>query len=171
MDIVVEKYKESDIPEMVRIWDQVVTDGRAFPQTEPLDISGGKEFFSFQSLCAVARDRQSGKVNGLYILHPNNQGRCGHICNCSYAVDKDLRGCGIGELLVKDSLAQGKALGFRIMQFNAVAASNAAAIKLYKKLGFVQLGVIPGGFRRGETAAAASVPDNYEDIILFYHIL
>ena len=33
------------------------------------------------------------------------------------------------------------------MQFNAVVESNAAARRLYERLGFIQLGTIPGGFR------------------------
>jgi hypothetical protein len=43
-------------------------------------------------------------------------------------------------------MGKAKELGFRILQFNAVVASNAAALHLYKKLGFVQLGAIPAAF-------------------------
>ena len=84
----------------------------------------------------------------MYILHPNNVGRCGHICNASYAVASGLRGRGTGERLVRDCLEQAGALGFRILQFNAVVASNTRARRLYARLGFQPLGVIPGGFRR-----------------------
>ena len=65
-----------------------------------------------------------GKVVGLYILHPNNVGRCGHIANASYGVSRDCRGRGVGRALVEDSLAACGALGFRLLQFNAVVASN-----------------------------------------------
>ena len=75
-----------------------------------------------------------GKIAGLYILHPNSVGRCGHIANASYAVSEKMRGYHLGELLVKHSLAQGKQLGFRILQFNAVVKSNTGAIALYRKL-------------------------------------
>lgn len=56
----------------------------AFPQEEMLDSVGGEKFFAAQTYCGVAE--VDGKVLGLYILHPNNIGRCGHICNASYAV-------------------------------------------------------------------------------------
>ena len=46
------------------------------------------------------------------ILHPNNIGRCGHICNASYAVSSSSRGLHIGEKLVLDCLEQGKTNGF-----------------------------------------------------------
>ena len=110
----------------------------------------------------MARD-SSGELVGLYILHPNNVGRCGHICNASYAVRADRRGQHIGEALVRHCMAKGKELGFRILQFNAVVRSNVPALRLYERLGFVQLGVIPGGFRRKDGV--------YEDIIPHYHTL
>lgn len=69
----------------------------------------------------------------------------------------------IGEKLVKNSLEMGKELGFRILQFNAVVKSNVGAINLYEKLGFVKLGIVPGGFLNKNNV--------YEDIILFYHQL
>ena len=69
----------------------------------------------------------------------------------------------IGEALVKDSLAQAKALGFRIMQFNAVVAFNTHARHLYERLGFTQLGTIPGGFRLDD--------GTYADIYPYYKTL
>lgn len=102
-----------------------------------------------------------GKVVGLYILHPNNVGRCGHIANASYGVSRDCRGRGVGRALVEDSLAACGALGFRLLQFNAVVASNLGAIALYQSLGFQRVGTIPGGFRLKD--------GRYEDIIVFYH--
>ena len=157
----VRAYTQNDIAEMVAIWNEVVRDGIAFPQEEELDLTSGAEFFAGQTHCGVAVE--DGRVLGMYILHPNNLGRCGHIANASYAVSSSARGKGIGGMLVTDSLTQGKAHGFRIMQFNAVVASNAGARHLYEKLGFVQLGTIPGGFR---------MPDgSYVDICPYYHEL
>ena len=97
---------------------------------------------------------------GLYILHPNNVGRCGHICNASYAVKKGQQGKGIGEQLVRHCMAKGKELGFRILQFNAVVRSNAAALHLYEKIGFTKLGIIPSGFFTKD--------GHWEDIIPHY---
>ena len=157
----VRAYTQNDIAEMVAIWNEVVRDGIAFPQEEELDLASGTDFFAGQSHCGVAVE--GGRVLGMYILHPNNLGRCGHIANASYAVSSSARGKGIGGMLVTDSLTQGKAHGFRVMQFNAVVATNVGARHLYEKLGFVQLGTIPGGFR---------MPDgSYVDICPYYHEL
>lgn len=141
----VRKYTEQDLPAMLSIWNTVVDAGDAFPQDAPLTPESGAAFFAQQSYTAVAEE--NGTVLGLYILHPNNVGRCGHICNASYAVSETHRGKHIGEALVLDCLKQGKALGFRILQFNAVVESNIHARHLYERLGFEQLGTIKGGFR------------------------
>lgn len=131
----------------VEIWNQVVIDGVAFPQEECLDNISGKEFFALQSFVGVAVDVETAKTVGLYILHPNNIGRCGHICNASYAVSKDFRGQSVGEALVSHCILKAKETGFGILQFNAVVATNIPALNLYKKLGFTKLGVIPNGFK------------------------
>lgn len=163
MNIVVQKFKVTQLPEMIRIWNEVVEDGVAFPQTEKLTDETGRRFFEEQTYTAVAVDLDSETVCGLYILHPNNIGRCGHLCNASYAVSKDRRGLHIGEKLVRDCLRQGSAHGFRILQFNAVVATNMHARHLYERLGFQQLGTIPGGFVMKD--------GKYEDICPYYHIL
>ena len=163
MTIKIREFQEKDLKEMIEIWNAVVDDGVAFPQFERLDSNSGRAFFSEQSFTGVAYDEESGEITGLYILHPNNIGRCGHICNASYAVKKSLRGMSIGEKLVVHCLAKAKDLDFRILQFNAVVKSNIVALKLYEKLGFTQLGTIPEGFRMKD--------GTYEDIVPHYYSL
>ena len=159
MGIVIREYQTEDVTAAITIWNQVVEDGVAFPQEEGLTGAEAAEFFAAQTVSAVAEDEQ-GNVKGLYILHPNNIGRVGHIANASYAVDRACRGEHIGELLVKDCLEQAKANGYRVLQFNAVVATNIHARHLYERLGFQQLGVIPGGFRMKD--------GHYEDICPYY---
>ena len=163
MNIKVRAYNPTDIPSMIRIWNEVVDEGIAFPQKDYLTTETGRVFFEEQTHCAVAEDYESKKIYGMYILHPNNIGRCGHIGNASYAVSSESRGLHIGEKLVQDSLVQGKKHGFTIIQFNAVVATNSHARHLYKRLGFEELGTIPGGFRMKD--------GHYEDICLYYHLL
>ena len=142
MNIEVRAYTDNDIEAMVTIWNQVVEDGVAFPQEECLTPESGTAFFAEQTYCGVAEDMDTGRIYGMYILHPNNVGRCGHMSDC---------------------LAQGKAHGYRVLQFNAVVASNVHARHLYERLGFKQLGTIPGGFRMKD--------GSYEDICPYYHEL
>ena len=135
--------------------------GKCFPQLEQLDEQSGDVFFSSQSKTRVCIDEDT--VVGLYILHPNNVGRCGHICNASYAVAAASRGLHIGEKLVLDCIRQAGKIGFRVLQFNAVVASNIHARHLYERIGFRQLGTIPGGFRMKD--------GRYEDICPYYIII
>lgn len=160
VNIKVRQYTKDDIKDANAIWNAVVREGVAFPQEEELDEVTGEEFFSSQSYTGIAYDEETGETVGLYILHPNNVGRCGHICNASYAVRSDLRGHHIGGFLVKDCIKKAKDLGYGVLQFNAVVATNEPALKLYKKLGFTQLGVIPKGFRM--------IDGHFEDIIPHY---
>ena len=157
---VVRRYQSQDIPEMIQIWNKVVEEGVAFPQEECLNNTTGKDFFAGQSYCAVAADEMTGEVLGLYILHPNNIGRCAHICNASYAVSPRSRGLHIGEKLVLDSMNKARNIGFKILQFNAVVATNTRARHLYERIGFKQLGTIPKGFRMKN--------GQYEDICPYY---
>ena len=158
--IEIKRYDKKNEREAMAIWNAVVREGIAFPQDEDLTEASADDYFSNQSYTGIAVDSESKEVVGLYLLHPNNVGRCGHICNTSYAVKEGKRGLHIGEQLVKDSLKMGASLGFRILQFNAVVASNIHALHLYERLGFTQLGVIPHGFRMKD--------GHYEDIIPHY---
>lgn len=154
------KLEKDKLNDAIKIWNDVVLDGNAFPQTELLDTESGYVFFASQSFTGIAVDNDTNEVVGLYILHPNNVGRCGHISNASFAVKKNKRGQHIGEALVQDCLSTAKKLGFKILQFNAVVSTNLPALKLYEKMGFTRLGTIPNGFRMSD--------NNYTDIIPHY---
>lgn len=163
MNITIRKFDKNDVEQMINIWNAIVDEGIAFPQTERLNLKSGLDFFAEQSYTGVAVDADTNEILGLYILHPNNVGRCGHISNASYGVKQDQRGLHIGEKLVSHCLQMAKSLGFKILQFNAVVSTNYGALHLYEKLGFVKLGTIPGGFLLKD--------GTYQDIVPHYRIL
>ena len=163
MNIQIRAYQSKDAALAAQIWNEVVADGNAFPQDTEMTADAANHFFLEQTYTGMAEDTETHEILGLYILHPNNVGRCGHICNASYAVRKNIRGLYIGEKLVLDCLKMAKEKQFRILQFNAVVATNTHALHLYERIGFKKLGTIPGGFR---------MPDGtYEDIIPHYYLL
>jgi ribosomal protein S18 acetylase RimI-like enzyme len=152
--------EKQDVGKAREIWNEVVDAKNAFPQIIGLkDDEEAENFFSSQTYTGVSVDDDSGEVAGLYILHPNNIGRCGHIANASYAVSSKFRNRHIGESLVRDSLKQGRLHGFRILQFNAVVADNFSAIHLYEKIGFKLIGTVKDGY---------FTDDCYKDINLYY---
>ena len=140
--IEIRKFEPDDTDTAIKIWNEVVDDGVAFPQLDELDHESGLAFFEEQTYTGIAVDSD------------------GHICNASYAVSSAHRGKQIGEFLVTDCIKRAPEFNFKILQFNAVVASNKAALHLYKKLGFIQLGVIPKGFLLKD--------GTYEDIIPHY---
>ena len=156
--IIVEAYTKKNIRPAIEIWNEIVREGVAFPQEDELDEISGDEFFSAQSFTGLAKDTETDEILALYILHPNNVGRCSHICNASYAVKSNLRGRHIGEFIVKHCIEKARELGFKILQFNAVVAQNIHARNLYRRLGFIELGIIPGGFRMPDGTFADIVP-------------
>lgn len=161
--MVIRAYEKKDLTSMIAIWNEVIEEGIAFPQEDFLDETTGEAFFASQTYSAVAEDEETHEIRGLYILHPNNIGRCGHIGNASYAVCSKYRGQHIGEKLVLDSLEQAKKHSFQLMQFNAVVKSNIHARHLYERLGFVPLGTIPSGFHMKD--------GHFENICLYYYEL
>ena len=149
-------YQSQYAAQAAQVWNEVVRAGNAFPQESCLTPTEADAFFLSQSYTGIWVE--GATACGLYILHPNNVGRCGHICNASYAVASAARGRHIGEALVRHCLQQAKALGFRILQFNAVVATNTAALALYQKLGFTKMALIPGGFRMPDGSFADIIP-------------
>ncbi len=153
------KYEKKYLKEALNIWNEIIKEGIYFPQIETLtNEEEAHKYFSSQDYTAIAYE--DNKIYGVYILHPNNIGRCGHISNASYAVSKAARGKGIGEALVRDSIKKGAELGYKILQFNAVVISNNAAHKLYEKIGFNKIGIVKNGYLNKN--------NEYEDIVLYY---
>lgn len=163
MNIKIREYDENDIGQMLKIWNDIVDEGIAFPQTERLSEADALPLFSEKSFVGLALNEEGNEILGFYILKPNNVGRCGHIANAAYIVKSAVRGLGIGKQLVRHSIEKAKEIGFKIIQFNAVVKSNTHAKRLYEKCGFIELGTIPGGFLLKNGV--------YEDIILFYRCL
>ncbi len=159
MEPTLRPYREEDLPAITAIWNEVVEQADNFPGDRPLTLEEAAAMFAAQTETVTVLE--GGEPVGVYILHPNNIGRCSGIANASYAVRKDCRGRGIGRRMVCDSLQRAKAHGFAGMQYNAVVKSNTAAIALYLKLGFTVLGTVRNGYRLADGSLT--------DTLIFYH--
>lgn len=161
MNLTFRSYQAQYLSDMVKTWNTVLTDGTAFPGEELYDDASFETMLLQQS--AVTCVFYDNRYAGFYLIHPNNIGRCSHIANASFCIDKSVRGKGGFSQLVAQSLVEAKSLGFKGMQFNAVVASNLAAIHTYEKNGFALIGTIPKGFRLKN--------NTYSDMYIMYRDL
>ena len=138
-------YTQVNIETLTEIWNDILTDGVAFPG---LDLYSNEDFENkLASYSQVEVLLVDGQIAGYYLINPNNEGRASHVANGTYAVAKGFRGQGLAKDLVAQSIEEAKAHGFRGMQFNAVVVENKAAIHTYEKFDFKIVGTIPGGFQ------------------------
>lgn len=81
---------------------------------------------------------------------PELQARGQHMARLGITVAKDLRGEGIGEQLTKTTIEEAKQHleGLRTIILECFA-TNSVALNLYRKLGFVEVGRIPGYLKHG----------------------
>ncbi|MDQ3739088.1 MAG: GNAT family N-acetyltransferase [Actinomycetota bacterium] len=94
----------------------------------------------------VATD-DAGTVMGTAETHPNQGGGGSHIANAGFMVDPAYGQRGVGRALAKHVITAARADGYRAIVFNAVAATNLHAVRLYEDLGFSIIATVPEGFR------------------------
>ncbi|MFJ6699018.1 GNAT family N-acetyltransferase [Streptomyces sp. NPDC091272] len=126
---------------------QITAAGETFTFPVGLDRESGRGWWmlSAPNLTVVAVD-DTGEILGTAKMNNNQHGNGAHVASASYMVDPAHGGRGVGRALVEHTLDRARAQGFRAMQFNAVAATNTHAVRLYERLGFRIVGTIPEGF-------------------------
>jgi GNAT superfamily N-acetyltransferase len=102
-------------------------------------------------------------VSGTYLLKPNQGGNGAHVANAGFMVSSAARGQGLGRALAEHCLRRAGEAGYRAMQFNAVVATNAPAIALWRSLGFAIVGTVPGAFRHPQ--------HGYVDLLIMHRFL
>lgn len=93
---------------------------------------------------------ENDMILGTYYIKPNAMGPSNHICNCGYMVSNEARGKGIARQMCEHSQIMALELGFKAMQFNSVVSTNEVAVKLWQKLGFDIVGIIPKAYNHAK---------------------
>jgi ribosomal protein S18 acetylase RimI-like enzyme len=141
----IRQFEDPDWPAVWGILEPIFRAGETYAYPCDISESSAREAWIEKSVATyVAEDE--GELLGTYYIVENQPGRGSHVCNCGYAVAAEARGRGIATLMCKDSQEQAVRLGFRAMQYNLVAATNAGAVRLWTKLGFEVAGTLPGAF-------------------------
>jgi GNAT superfamily N-acetyltransferase len=166
---------EADWPLIWPFWQQIVAAGDTYCYDPTTGYEAGRRMWFGSPPDQVwlvtdggpadqpAGGTEPGTVLGSYRLGPNKAGPGSHVGSASYMVSSAARGLGIGRAMVLHCLEQASAAGYRGIQFNAVAASNVHAVKLYLDLGFSVIGTVPGGFRHPE--------QGFVDLLIMYRQL
>jgi L-amino acid N-acyltransferase YncA len=126
---------------------EVVAAGETYAYPEALGSSEARELWveSPPGLTVVAVD-DGGSVLGSAKAGPNRPARGSHVATASFMVAPSARGEGVGRLLGEWALEWAREQGYAAMQFNAVVETNAAAVALWRDLGFTVVGTVPEAF-------------------------
>ena len=144
------------------VWHEIVAAGDTFAYDPDTSFDEGERmWFGPEPEETWVAGSDDGVLLGTYHLGPNHGGPGSHIANASYMVAPTARGRGVGRAMVEHSLDRTADLGYEGLQFNAVAATNRSAIKLYHDVGFATVGVIPRGFRHPS--------EGLVDLLIMYH--
>ncbi|CAG98309.1 N-acetyltransferase family protein [Kluyveromyces lactis] len=82
-------------------------------------------------------------VLGTFYVKPNYIGRCSHNCNAGFLVNPTFRGKKIGYRLGQVYLKWAPLLGYNYSVFNLVFVTNPASWKIWDKLKFTRIGLVP----------------------------
>jgi L-amino acid N-acyltransferase YncA len=138
---------ETDWPAVSQIIRAVSEKGDTF--TYPADMSDSlarRLWIQDPPGLTVVAVEASGTIVGTAKMGCNQLGPGSHVATASFMVAASARRCGVGRSLAEFALTWARQQGYRAMQFNAVVASNLAAISLWQELGFSIVGTVPAAF-------------------------
>ncbi len=154
------------VDELKGLYRVIVEEGTSYPHDRLPDHEDFRDYW-FRGKSTVAAylrnpDRE-GEVLGAFYLKPNWPGRARQVANAGFIVAPKWRHKGLGWLLGATMLDYARGLGYRSVIFNLVFADNTPARHLWTKLGFAEIGVIPGAVRRDD--------GTYQDAVIMFKSL
>lgn len=145
-DLMLRPVKETDWPSLVGLLRAAVSEQDAFTYDENLSDAQLQGLWNGSDIVIVA-ESTDGTVAGSAKIGRNQGGPGAHVATASFLVAPAWRRRGVGRRLCRHAISWAAQAGFRAMQFNAVVASNDAAVRLWQSEGFATVGVVPGAFR------------------------
>jgi L-amino acid N-acyltransferase YncA len=126
---------------------EVVTEGTSYAMPDPISSAEARAIWMEWPPARTVVAEDAGQIVGVAKMGPNRQGRGAHVATASFLVAASARRSGVGLALGRHVVAWARANGYRGIQFNAVVATNTAALRLWRGLGFRIVGSVPGAFR------------------------
>ncbi len=157
---------QKDIEPLRRLYRIIVEEGTSYPHDRfPHDEEFTDYWFRGKNTVVAypAPRAHDAGLAGAFYLKPNWPGRAKEVANAGFFVAPEWRNRGLGWLLGVTMLDYANSLGYRSVIFNLVFSENKPARHLWEKLGFSELGVIPGIVRRDD--------GTYQDAIIMFKSL
>lgn len=144
----IRKADDGDWPLIWPIWNAIVAAGETYVWLPETESEEARRLWMLPPPAEVlVAEDENGTVRGSAVLKPNQPGLGSHVANASFMVDPSAQAQGVGGQLGEAVLQRARDAGYEAMQFNAVVATNNAAIRLWRSLGFQQVGRVPRAFR------------------------
>lgn len=144
--LVIRPIAESDWDRVFAIFRATVAEGDTYAYPEDLTSEQARALWIEGPPGETVVAEREGVIEGTAKFGPNRPARGSHVATASFMVDADARGSGVGRAMCEYVIARARDQGYAGMQFNAVVATNVHAIELYRKLGFITVGTVPGAF-------------------------
>ncbi len=143
--MIIRRANEQDWPAIWAILRPVFRAAATYAIDPAIDEQTARSYWLLTpAACFVACDGPD--ILGTFYIKTNAQGGGAHVCNCGYMTLEAAQGRGVAAEMCLRSQTEAVALGYRAMQFNMVLASNTGAVRLWHRLGFETVGVIPKVF-------------------------
>jgi GNAT superfamily N-acetyltransferase len=148
--VLIREATDGDWPAIHRFFRAVVDAGQTYAYPEGLSPEEARPLWMEQppgrTVVAVDGDTVLGSAK----MGPNRPGRGSHVATASFLVDPVAQGRGVGRALGEHGVGWARDAGYRGIQFNAVVETNTSAVSLWRSLGFVVVGTVPGAFHHPE---------------------
>jgi GNAT superfamily N-acetyltransferase len=157
---------ERDIDPLRALYRIIVDEGTSYPHDRFPNDSDFMDYW-YRGKTTVAayvpdRDRASAMAGAFY-LKPNWPGRARQVANAGFIVRPEWRRKGLGWLLGATMLEYARQLGYRSVIFNLVFSENVSARRLWQRLGFKEIAVLPGAVRKRD--------GSYQDAVIMFQSL
>jgi RimJ/RimL family protein N-acetyltransferase len=157
---VIRTLKNGDLPSLIRFVNSLVREKRssrnlgvaldrlATSKSEAKFLHRMLEGIREGDVVSVAAEVDGEVVGNSEITRRTFSSEVRHTGTLGIAILRPFRGAGLGEVMVRTLLREARRAGIEIVELD-VFSVNAGARRLYRKLGFTDVGVVPRKIRRG----------------------
>ncbi len=144
--MIIRQATEQDWPLIYPFYAAIMAEGKTYAFPEGQTLEQARPWWMEEPPGHTVVAVSDGVVVGSAKMGPNRPGRGSHVATASFLVDPGAQGKGVGRALGQYVVDWCRSAGYAAIQFNAVVEVNAAAVHLWKSLGFTIIGTVPAAF-------------------------